>query len=126
MMRHGGFRDDVTGCLGLGLRHGAYCVGCCWVLMALLFVVGVMNVLWIVLLPLLVLLEKLTPWGRWVARAAAVACVAAGWMVSSAPAGKAGSLWGGPSLRQNIHLSVCHLFLPADSPMRPVARASIG
>jgi predicted metal-binding membrane protein len=87
LMRHGGFRSDVPGCLALGLRHGAYCVGCCWVLMALLFVVGVMNVLWIALLALLVLLEKLTPWGRWVARAAGVACVAAGvWMVSSEPA----------------------------------------
>ena len=86
LMRHGGFRGDVPGCLWLGLRHGAYCVGCCWVLMALLFVVGVMNVLWIALLALLVLLEKLAPWGRWVARAAGVACVAAGvWMVSSAP-----------------------------------------
>jgi len=78
LMRHGGFRGDVPGCVGLGLRHGAYCVGCCWVLMALLFVVGVMNVLWIALLALLVLVEKLTPWGRWVARAAGVACVAAG------------------------------------------------
>ena len=68
LMRHGGFRDDVRGCLLLGLRHGAYCVGCCWVLMTLLFVVGVMNVLWIALLALLVLLEKVTPIGRWVAR----------------------------------------------------------
>jgi predicted metal-binding membrane protein len=64
LMRHGGFRGDVPGCLLLGLRHGAYCVGCCWVLMALLFVGGVMNVLWIALLALLVLLEKLTPYGR--------------------------------------------------------------
>jgi predicted metal-binding membrane protein len=86
LMRHGGFRGDVAGCLALGLRHGAYCVGCCWVLMALLFVVGVMNVLWIALLALLVLVEKLTPWGRWVARAAGLACVAGGvWMASSAP-----------------------------------------
>jgi predicted metal-binding membrane protein len=90
LMRHGGFRGDVPGCLGLGLRHGTYCVGCCWVLMALLFVVGVMNVLWIALLALLVLLEKLTPWGRWIARAAGVICVAAGvWMMSSAPAAQA-------------------------------------
>jgi predicted metal-binding membrane protein len=86
LMRHGGFRADVPGCLLLGLRHGAYCVGCCWVLMALLFVGGVMNVLWIVLLALLILLEKLTPFGRWVARAAGVACVAAGaWMLLSSP-----------------------------------------
>jgi predicted metal-binding membrane protein len=88
LMRHGGFRSDVAGCLLLGLRHGAYCVGCCWVLMALLFVGGVMNVLWIAALALLVLLEKLTPFGRWVARAAGIACVAAGvWMLSVAPQG---------------------------------------
>jgi hypothetical protein len=60
LMRHGGFRHDALGSVMLGLRHGAYCVGCCWALMALLFVGGVMNVLWIVLLALLVLLEKVT------------------------------------------------------------------
>ncbi len=68
----------------LGLLHGIYCVGCCWVLMALLFLLGVMNVLWIALLAMLVLLEKLMPWGRWIARAAGVVCVGAGaWMVLS-------------------------------------------
>jgi predicted metal-binding membrane protein len=86
LMRHGGFRSDVLGCLLLGLRHGAYCVGCCWALMALLFVGGVMNVLWIALLSILVLLEKLTPFGRWVARAAGFACIAAGaWMLLFVP-----------------------------------------
>jgi len=77
LMLHGGFRGDVRGCVRLGLHHGAHCVGCCWALMALLFVVGVMNVLWIALLSLLVLLEKLTPWGRWIARVAGLACIAA-------------------------------------------------
>jgi predicted metal-binding membrane protein len=84
LMSHGGFRSNVRGCLHLGLLHGFYCVGCCWVLMALLFVVGVMNVLWIALLALLVLLEKLTTRGRWVARIAGAVCIAAGaWMVLS-------------------------------------------
>jgi predicted metal-binding membrane protein len=84
LMRHGGFRGDVAGCLLLGIRHGGYCVGCCWLLMALLFVGGVMNVLWIALLALLVLVEKVAPFGRWVARGAGVACVAAGaWMLVS-------------------------------------------
>ena len=84
LMSHGGFRSNVLDCLHLGLLHGTYCVGCCWVLMALLFVAGVMNVLWIALLALLVLLEKLTPWGRWVARIAGAVCIAAGaWMVYS-------------------------------------------
>jgi len=45
----------------LGLKHGAYCVGCCWLIMALLFVGGVMNLAWVALLTLIVLLEKLAP-----------------------------------------------------------------
>jgi predicted metal-binding membrane protein len=81
LMRHGGFRGDLPGCLLLGFRHGGYCIGCCWVLMALLFVGGVMNVLWIALLALLVLLEKVSPFGRTIARAVGVVCLAAGvWM----------------------------------------------
>ena len=82
LMRHGGFRQDASGCLLLGLRHGAYCIGCCWVLVALLFVGGVMNVLWIALLALLILMEKLFPFGRWIARAAGVAFLVAGaWLL---------------------------------------------
>src|SRR6516165_1035436 len=64
LMRHGGFRRDALGSLILGLRHGSYCVGCCWALMTLLLVGGAMNLLWIVLLALLIILEKVTPSGR--------------------------------------------------------------
>src|SRR5579871_5155702 len=78
LTRYGGFRNDLPGCLLMGLRHGAYCVGCCWALMALLFVGGVMNALWIGVVALVVLLEKLTPFGRWIARAAGAPCVGAG------------------------------------------------
>lgn len=78
IQQQGGFRRDIAGSLLIGLRHGAYCVGCCWVLMALLFVGGVMNVLWIALLAVLVLLEKLSPIGRLIARLAGVALVVAG------------------------------------------------
>jgi predicted metal-binding membrane protein len=78
LTRYGGFRGDLPGCLLMGLRHGAYCIGCCWALMALLFVSGVMNVLWIAVLALVVLLEKLTPFGRWIAHAAGASCVGAG------------------------------------------------
>ena len=52
----------------MGLIHGAYCVGCCWLLMALLFVGGVMNLAWIAALTLLVAAEKLLPAGPWIAR----------------------------------------------------------
>jgi predicted metal-binding membrane protein len=83
LMRQGGFRGDATGSLMLGVRHGAYCVGCCWALMALLLVGGVMNVLWIVLLALLILLEKVAPFGRQIALLAGVVLIAAGmWLFS--------------------------------------------
>jgi len=60
LVRHGGYHHDAPGCVSLGLRHGAYCVGCCWALMALLLVGGVMNVFWIAFLALFALLERST------------------------------------------------------------------
>jgi predicted metal-binding membrane protein len=71
------YRPGAWGALRLGLLHGAYCVGCCWMLMALLFVGGVMNLLWIAALTLLVAAEKLLPAGNWLARIAGVAML--GW-----------------------------------------------
>jgi predicted metal-binding membrane protein len=83
LMRQGGFRGDAPGSLMLGVRHGAYCVGCCWALMALLLVGGVMNVLWLVLLALLILLEKVAPFGRQIALLAGTILVVAGaWLLS--------------------------------------------
>lgn len=60
------WRPGASGALRLGALHGAYCVGCCWLLMALLFVGGVMNVIWIAILAVLVVVEKLFPGGRWI------------------------------------------------------------
>lgn len=86
IQRQGGFRRDPLGALRLGLHHGAYCVGCCWVLMALLFVGGVMNVLWIAAISAFVLIEKLVPAGRLISRIAGVGFVAAGiWLVIGLP-----------------------------------------
>jgi predicted metal-binding membrane protein len=61
IQQSGGFPRDLSGSLWLGLRHGSYCIGCCWALMALLFVGGVMNVLWISGITILVLAEKVIP-----------------------------------------------------------------
>lgn len=61
----------------LGMRHGAFCVGCCWMLMALLFVFGVMNLVWIAALAILVLLEKLAPAGERIAAVTGIALL--GW-----------------------------------------------
>lgn len=63
------WQPGAGGAIRLGLLHGAYCVGCCWVLMTLLFVGGVMNLAWIAVLTLLVMAEKLSPAGAWVATA---------------------------------------------------------
>ena len=54
----------------MGLEHGTYCVGCCWILMALLFVAGVMNLLWIAIISAFVLSEKVLPRGDLVGRVA--------------------------------------------------------
>jgi len=72
------WRDGARGAVSSGIGHGLYCLGCCWMLMALLFVGGVMNLVWIAGIALLVLLEKTMPWGRWVSRMTGVVLVAWG------------------------------------------------
>ena len=64
----GSDRPGQMGALRMGLSHGAFCVGCCWMLMLLLFVLGVMNLAWIAALTLLVAAEKLLPRGDIIAR----------------------------------------------------------
>lgn len=83
MQRHGGFRMNAAGSLRLGMLHGGYCIGCCWALMAVLFVTGVMNLLWIAALMIAVLLEKVLPYGRGFARLTGAIAIAAGvWMIA--------------------------------------------
>ncbi|NKC15536.1 MAG: DUF2182 domain-containing protein [Gammaproteobacteria bacterium] len=57
------WRDGTGGALAMGLRHGLYCVGCCWALMLVLFAVGVMNMLWVVIITAFVIFEKVMPGG---------------------------------------------------------------
>lgn len=74
----GHWRGGHAGALRMGLEHGLYCLGCCWILMALLFVGGVMNLYWIAGLALFVLFEKTLPRGHWLGIAAGVALLASG------------------------------------------------
>jgi predicted metal-binding membrane protein len=71
------WRSGAGGAFIMGIRHGLYCVGCCGLIMLLLFVGGIMNLYWIGLLTALVLAEKLLPGGQWLSRAAGVALM--GW-----------------------------------------------
>jgi predicted metal-binding membrane protein len=64
------WRAGARGAFTMGFRHGGYCVGCCWLLMLLLFIGGVMNVAWIAGISLFILVEKTAPAGRWISRGA--------------------------------------------------------
>ena len=76
LMSH--WRDGTAGALRMGIAHGVYCLGCCWALMAVLFVVGVMNLFWVAVITIFVLIEKIGPAGAVIARVAGVAMIAAG------------------------------------------------
>lgn len=75
------WRPGLAGSVLLGMRHGAWCVGCCWLLMTLLFVVGVMNLVWIAVLSIIVFVEKLSPAGERIGRALGVVLIA--WAVAT-------------------------------------------
>jgi predicted metal-binding membrane protein len=78
------WRSGSRGALSMGLRHGVFCLGCCWMLMLLLFVGGVMNFAWIAGIALFVLVEKLVPAGHWVGKAAGLILIGwGGWVLAS-------------------------------------------
>ena len=66
--------------LRLGLNHGAFCVGCCWAIMLLMFVVGTASVGWMLLLGAIMSVEKNTPWGGWLIRPLGAVLIAAAGM----------------------------------------------
>jgi predicted metal-binding membrane protein len=72
------WRKGSAGAFRMGVEHGLYCVGCCWALMALLFVGGVMNLLVIAAIAVFVLIEKVAPQGRAIGRATAAVLVMLG------------------------------------------------
>jgi predicted metal-binding membrane protein len=69
------WREGAGGALLMGMRHGSFCVGCCWLLMALLFVAGVMNLVWVAAIAGFVLVEKLVQGGRTLSTAAGMGLV---------------------------------------------------
>jgi predicted metal-binding membrane protein len=72
------WRPGALGALRMGLEHGLYCVGCCWMLMLLLFVAGVMNLLWVALIAAFIFVEKLLPGARYTSAIAGLALLGAG------------------------------------------------
>ena len=77
------WREGWRGAFGMGIEHGAFCAGCCWALMALLFVLGVMNILWIAVLTIIVALEKMLPRTKWFSAVSGLALIAWGvWVMA--------------------------------------------
>jgi len=79
------WREGTGGAVAMGLRHGLICAGCCWMLMAILFVAGVMNLVWVAVIAAFVFAEKLLPRGRWVSRHSGAALVVWGAWLALAP-----------------------------------------
>lgn len=79
LMSH--WRDGVGGAFEMGLRHGIYCLGCCWVLMGVLFAVGVMNLAWVAALTVFMLIEKLGVGGARVSRVGGAVLIGVGLVV---------------------------------------------
>jgi predicted metal-binding membrane protein len=82
------WRPGRLGAFRMGIEHGAYCLGCCWFLMGLLFFGGIMNLFWIAGLALFVLLEKTIPMGHWFSRIAGVCFAAWGVLLLAGAAGR--------------------------------------
>jgi predicted metal-binding membrane protein len=81
----GSWRDGPGGALRMGARNGAWCVGCCWALMASLFALGVMSILWMAVVAGLIAIEKTTPWRRVATYGTAAVLLALGLLVLLAP-----------------------------------------
>lgn len=79
------WRDGASGALRMGLLHGGYCLGCCWLLFVILFPLGIMNIAAMAVITLIIFAEKTLPWGRAVTRAAAAVLIAYGSVVLAAP-----------------------------------------
>jgi len=79
------WREGLFGAIRMGLKHGAYCVGCCWLLMSLLFVLGIMNLIWVGVLAAFVLVEKLSPKGIWISRVSGLGFFAWGSLIVLQP-----------------------------------------
>jgi predicted metal-binding membrane protein len=76
------WRAGRVGALAMGLRHGAYCLGCCWALFAVMVAAGVMSLAWMLLLTLIVFVEKVLPQGRRAAAATGIVLTALGIVVA--------------------------------------------
>ena len=96
------WRKGAWGAVTNGVRHGIFCLGCCWMLMLLLFVGGLMNLLWIGGLAVVILVEKTLPWGRRVSQITGAALVAWGAVALLGVHWSSSCQWARPSLSNTL------------------------
>jgi predicted metal-binding membrane protein len=103
----GSWRDGPAGALQMGARHGAWCVGCCWALMASLFALGVMSIAWMAFVAALIAVEKTLPWRRVGTYGTAAVLLVLGVLVLAAPdAVPALTIPGSDAMPQMPHMSM--------------------
>jgi predicted metal-binding membrane protein len=99
----GSWRGGLSGALQMGARHGAWCVGCCWALMAALFALGVMSIAWMAFVAALIAAEKTLPWGRAVTYGTAAILLLLGVLLVAAPDAIPGlTVPGGGSMKMRM------------------------
>jgi predicted metal-binding membrane protein len=81
----GSWRDGWSGALRMGVQNGAWCVGCCWALMASFFAMGIMSIVWMTVIAGLIAIEKTLPWRRVAAYGTTVVLLALGFLLLAAP-----------------------------------------
>ncbi len=82
---HRNWKEGKKGALIMGMENGMYCLGCCWILMTLLFVSGIMNLIWIAVIALFVLIEKVLPKIKWISIGAGIALILYGAVILANP-----------------------------------------
>jgi predicted metal-binding membrane protein len=114
----GGWREGRLGAMRMGAEHGAYCVGCCWGLMVVLFALGVMSLVWMGIVAALIFAQKVLPFGERLPYAFAVAFVAAGVWIAAAPDTLPGLTQPDSSKADQARMRMMHTEprMPMDSP----------
>jgi predicted metal-binding membrane protein len=103
----GNWRDGLTGAVEMGARHGAWCLGCCWALMAALFALGVMSIAWMAFVAAIIALEKTLPWGRLATYGTAAILLVLAVLLLAAPDAIPGlTVPGGSGMDDSMHESM--------------------
>jgi predicted metal-binding membrane protein len=115
----GGWREGWPGAFRMGLEHGAFCLGCCWGLMIVLFAVGVMSLFWMALVAGVIFVQKLSPWAVRLTPAVAVLLVGLGIWIAAAPGSVPGLTQPNSAAADQARIRMMHMS-PSEQPMGPM------